>query len=331
VLSTDSWHHGVSGIVASRLAERFGVPSVIICIEGENGRGSCRSFGGFDVFEALDYCRDTLTSFGGHEYAAGLTLKRDMVEAFRTKLTEYYALTEGERLQPCLIIDYCVESRSQLTIEEIETFKLMEPWGMCNPPPSLCLRDVTIESLVPIGNDRHLKMRVSKNGQYLDCIFFMVTLKDLGMRTGTQVDIAFEPGINDFRGVRSVQLLLKDVKAARRFNDTSLNLARRFLTGASLQPMEKAILLPDRTDCAKVWQHITHRSRRFTGKCEELLPDIALHSCSSSLGRVYICLKAFEELGLIKLKEYDNHIDVHIPKFETKVCLTDSAILERLR
>jgi single-stranded-DNA-specific exonuclease len=331
VLSTDSWHHGVSGIVASRLAERFGVPSVIICIEGENGRGSCRSFGGFNVFEALDYCRDTLTSFGGHEYAAGLTLKRDMVEAFRTKLTEYYALTEGERLQPCLIIDYCVESMSQLTIEEIETFKLMEPWGMCNPPPSLCLRDVTIESLVPIGNDRHLKMRVSKNGQYLDCIFFMVTLKDLGMRTGTQVDIAFEPGINDFRGVRSVQLLLKDVKAARRFNDTSLNLARSFLTGASLQPMEKAILLPDRTDCAKVWQHITHRSRRFTGKCEELLPDIALHSCSSSLGRVYICLKAFEELGLIKLKEYDNHIDVHIPKFETKVCLTDSAILERLR
>ncbi len=95
---------------------------------------------------------------------------------------------------------------------------------MCNAPPSLCLRDVTIESLAAIGNDRHLKMRISKDGQYLDCIFFMVTLKDLGMKVGTQVDIAFEPGINDFRGVRSVQLLLKDVRAARRFNDQCLSL-----------------------------------------------------------------------------------------------------------
>jgi hypothetical protein len=95
--------------------------------------------------------------------------------------------------------------------------------------------------------------------------------------------------------------------------------------------MEKAILLPDRTDCASVWNHITHRSRHFTGRCEELLPDIALHSNSSSLGRVYICLKTFDELGLIKLKENDDRIDIHIPKFESKVCLTDSAILERLR
>jgi single-stranded-DNA-specific exonuclease len=331
VLATDNWHHGVSGIVASRLAERFGVPSVIICLEGESGRGSCRSYGCFNVFEALDYCKDTLTSFGGHEYAAGLTLKSDMVEAFKAKLTEYYVATEGERLPPCLPIDYCVEDMSLLTIEEIETFKLMEPWGMCNAPPSLCLRDVTIESLAAIGNDRHLKMRISKDGQYLDCIFFMVTLKDLGMKVGTQVDIAFEPGINDFRGVRSVQLLLKDMRAARRFNDPSLKLARKYLSGASLLPMEKAILLPDRTDCARVWNHITHRSRHFTGRCEELLPDIALHSNSSSLGRVYICLKTFDELGLIKLKENDDRIDIHIPKFESKVCLTDSAILERLR
>jgi single-stranded-DNA-specific exonuclease len=331
VLASENWHHGVSGIVASRLAERFGVPAVIICIDGENGRGSCRSCGGFSVFEALEASRDTLTSFGGHEFAAGLTLKSDMIGKLKCNLTDYYNSTEGQRLQPCLEVDFCVEDMSLLTIEDIESLRKMEPWGMFNPPPTLCLRDVTIDTLMPIGNDRHLKMRISKDGQVLDCVFFMMTLKELGIKTGTHVDIAFEPGINDFRGNRSVQLLLKDVRAARRFNDPALILAKKFMSGGNLLPMEKAILLPDRTDCARLWNHITHRSRHFSGICGELLPDMALHSGTTSLGRVYICLKVFNELGLIKLKETGNLLDIHIPRFESKVNLNDSRILEKLR
>jgi single-stranded-DNA-specific exonuclease len=331
VLASENWHHGVSGIVASRLAERFGVPAVIICIDGENGRGSCRSYGGFSVFDALEASRDTLTSFGGHEFAAGLTLKSDMVGQLKSNLSDYYTSTEGQRLQPCLEVDFCVEDMSLLTIEDIESLRKMEPWGMFNPPPTLCLRDVTIDTLMPIGNDRHLKMRISKDGQSLDCVFFMMTVKELGIKTGTHVDIAFEPGINDFRGNRSVQLLLKDVRAARRFNDPALFLAKKFISGGNLLPMEKAILLPDRTDCAKLWNHITHRSRHFSGICEELLPDMALHSGTISLGRVYICLKVFNELGLIKLKETDSLLDIHIPRFESKVNLNDSRILEKLR
>jgi len=331
VLASDNWHHGVSGIVASRLAERFGVPAVIICLEGENGRGSCRSFGGFKVFDALEYSREALTSFGGHEFAAGLTLKSDMVERFREKIAEYYVSTEGERLQPCLEVDFCVESMSLLTIEEIESLKIMEPWGLFNPPPTLCLRDVSIDALMPIGNDRHLKMRVGKDGQSLDCVFFMMSLKDFGMKTGTKVDIAFEPCINDFRGIRSVQLLLKDVRAARRFDDTTLLLAKKFLSGGALLPMEKAILLPDRSDCARLWNHITRRARHFSGVCEELLPDMALHAGTTSLGRVYICLKVFAEMGLIRLKESGSLLDIYIPRFDDKVNLGESKILERLR
>ncbi len=331
VLASENWHHGVSGIVASRLADRFGVPAVIICLDGENGRGSCRSFGGFNVFEALDTSRETLTSFGGHEFAAGLTLKSDMISSFREKITDYYTSTEGQRLQPCLEVDFGVDSLSQLTLEDVESLRRMEPWGMFNPPPTLCLRDVSIDTIMPIGNDRHLKLKISKDGQSMDGIFFMMTLKDLGMKTGTRADIAFEPGINDFRGVRSVQLLLKDVRAARRFDDPTYLMAKRFMSGEALQPMEKAVLLPDRNDCAKLWNHITHRSRHFKGICEELLPDMALHSGTMSMGRVYICLKVFNEMGLIKLKETDNLLDIHIPRLDIKVNLNDSKILERLR
>jgi single-stranded-DNA-specific exonuclease len=100
VLASDNWHHGVSGIVASRLAERFGVPAVIICLDGDNGRGSCRSYGGFSVFDALEASRDTLTSFGGHEFAAGLTLKSNMVGQLKEDITRYYMATEESAFSP---------------------------------------------------------------------------------------------------------------------------------------------------------------------------------------------------------------------------------------
>lgn len=330
VLASENWHQGVSGIVASRLAERFGVPAIIISLDGDEGRGSCRSFGNFNIFIALGFCKDILESFGGHALAAGLVLKRDMIDELRGRLAEYYQYTEGDRFQMKLPIDFCVKELSCLSLEDIDSLGRLEPWGSGNSPPSLCICDMHVDSVIPIGGDKHLKMRVSRDGKVFDCVFFSVSVKELGVRAGAYVDLAFEPGINEFRGSRSVQLLLKDVRASKRPDDPNLELARRFFAGERLLAEEAASLVPDRGDFTRVWHNIIRRSRRFIVPCDELLPDIAMFSDVPSLGRVYVCLKVFDELGLISMREFEGNLDVHIPRYDKKTDLNKSQILHRL-
>ena len=162
-------------------------------------------------------------------------------------------------------------------------------------------------------------------------IGFGVSVRELGMQPGMQVDLAFEPGINEFRGSRTVQLLLRDVRPAREPNAPSLLLAERFLAGERLQPMEHALLLPDRNEFARVWRHISQRARRFAEEPETLLPDIALRAGVRGLGRVLICLRVFDELGLIRLREQDGCYDISIPRFSGKADLNASKLLQRLR
>lgn len=331
VLASDSWHHGVSGIVASRLAERFGVPAVIICIEGEEGRGSCRSYGGFPIFDALEASQDVLTGFGGHELAAGLTLRSDRVDELRQRLADYYLRHEGERVQQRIQLDFCVEDPDLLTIEEIDALRQMSPWGVGNPPPMLCLRDVRVESVTPIGGNRHLKLSGSKNGRRFECVFFGMTVRELGLRGGLTADLAFEPDVNEFRGNRTVQLLLRDARPSRMPQDPSLQMADRFFRGEALSPMERALLLPDRSDLGRVWMYLCRRARRFDEETETLLPDIALRTGLSAQGRVLVCLRVFAELSLLTLTETDGVMEIVIPRFEGKADLNDSAILKRLR
>ena len=331
VLASESWHHGVSGIVASRLAERFGVPAVIICLEGEEGRGSCRSYGSFGILDALDAARDELTSYGGHELAAGLTIRRDRVDALRRRLADYYRTHEGERAQLRIPIDFCVEDPSLLTLEEIDALKLMSPWGVGNPAPALCMRDVMAEALIPIGGDRHLKLVAVKNGWRFDCVFFGVSVRELGIHPGSLVDLAFDPGINDFRGSRTVQLLLRDVRPSRMRGDPSVDMARRFFAGQRLLPMENAMLLPNRADLGRVWRYLTGRARCFEEEADTLLPDIALRAGVPVPGRVWVCLRVLDELKLIRLREADGIMEITVPRVEGKADLSKSELLQRLR
>jgi len=331
VLASENWHQGVSGIVASRLAERFGVPAVIICLEGDEGRGSCRSYGGFCIYAALEAAKEELSSFGGHELAAGLTLKRDRVDAFRRRIAEFYRAHEGDRSQLNVLVDFAVEDLSLLTLDEIEALKRMAPWGVGNPPPNLCIRDMTVENLVSIGGDKHLKLVGSKNGKRFDCVFFGVSVRELGIKVGSRVDLAFEPGVNDFRGNRSVQLLLRDVRPARVKRDMSLDVAERFFAGERMLPMENAMLLPDRSDMGRIWRYLTRRSRRFSEEMDSLLPDIGLRTGIAALGRIWVALRVFAELELIELREHDGLMDIYIPRPEGKADLNTSSLLSKLR
>lgn len=207
ILASDKWHQGVIGIAASRLAEQYSLPSIMICINGDVGKGSCRSYGGFNIFEALSACSEYLIGYGGHALAAGLNIKIDKLDDFSRALTEYYLRNRPDE-QPEVSCDLLINEPGLLSIENVRSLDLLEPYGNMNPRPVMCMCGVMLESMSTVGGGKHLKMRVGMGGTQFDCIFFSHTAKELGIREGERVDIAFTPQINEFRGHISVQLLL---------------------------------------------------------------------------------------------------------------------------
>ena len=215
VLAHRDWYQGVTGIIAAKMAERYRLPVVIVSIDEDGtGRGSCRSFGSFPLYDALCTCKELLYNYGGHEKAAGITVAEENIGKLRKKLTAYYKKSMKSAPEPGLKLDFEVEKPKLLDIENIKALESLEPFGSGNPSPSLCITEAVIISIQSIGAGKHSKLLVEKNGKSFECIFFSARAEDLGVAKGMIVDIAFEPQINEFRGQSNVQLQLQDIKAS---------------------------------------------------------------------------------------------------------------------
>jgi single-stranded-DNA-specific exonuclease len=210
ILACDHWHQGVAGIVASRITDKYNVPAVMICIMDGYGHGSCRSVEGYNMHEALTSCKDLLENFGGHEMAAGLTVKEENIAALREALIAGYDGSKQKNKERCLNIDFEVIKPELMSIGNIDAMEMLEPYGNGNPQPLLCMKDVMVENVMPLSDGKHTKMWVSKGGDVFESVFFSHSIKDLGTRVGIKADVAFMPQINEFRGRRSVQLYLVD-------------------------------------------------------------------------------------------------------------------------
>jgi len=213
VLSDDTWHQGVIGIVASKISEKYNVPAIIINTEKDDiGKGSCRSIGQFNLFEALKACSEHLVSYGGHALAAGINIKRDKIIEFNEAIRQYYHshLPEPEAKVKCNLVIYNI---NMLTIDSIQSLDLLEPYGNCNSKILMCLYDVTVRSVNSIGADKsHTKLEVDFKGNKIDAVFFSHSPEQLKIHEGDRIDIAFNPQINTFRSSSSVQLVLTDLR-----------------------------------------------------------------------------------------------------------------------
>ena len=217
VLANRDWYQGVTGIVAAKMAERYQLPAIIISIDEDGlGRGSCRSYGKFPIYDALCACEGILDNYGGHEMAAGVTVAEKNIEVLRNHIVEYYhdfnIKSSEDRPGSELILDFEVTKPELLTLENIKALERLEPFGNANPSPRLCMTKATVLSTFSIGTGQHSRIKVEKSGTTLDCIFFSVSVDDLGVKEGSLVDIAFEPQINEFRGRSNVQLQLHDIR-----------------------------------------------------------------------------------------------------------------------
>ena len=176
VLSSDVWHQGVVGIVASRLSEKYSCPSFMIHLQNGMGKGSCRSYGGFNLFAALESCADLLVDFGGHELAAGFNIREEDIPAFRRRMNRCVCdYCDGKAPVSSLAIDVTLQNPERITLEEMQELGRLEPYGAGNNRPVFAIMGARVESMQNVGQNRHLKLRISKNGCSFDAIFFSTT------------------------------------------------------------------------------------------------------------------------------------------------------------
>ncbi|WP_297214262.1 single-stranded-DNA-specific exonuclease RecJ [uncultured Flavonifractor sp.] len=335
VLAGEHWHQGVVGIVASRLADKYSCPAFMICLQDGRGKGSCRSFAGFNLFAALEHCAGLLEGFGGHELAAGFTILEENIPAFADAMNEYVrACTGGEEMISVLEVDGEVEDPALLTQEGVEGLDLLEPYGAGNPKPVFSLSGCLVTALSEVGGGRHLKLKLSAGARSLDAIFFSATAAQTGVAVGERVDVAFTPQINEFRGWHTVQLQVCDLRPALTRAQAERALYEKFRRGEALTPQEAAALLPSREEFVVLWRYLKGHAQ--PAPLEETAHRLA-RSIARSAGRretvmrTLVCLEVFDERGLIRLEHTTDHLHIALRAVEGKVDLEDSWILRRLR
>ena len=321
VLASDEWHQGVVGIAASRLTEQYGYPTVMICLNGDRGKGSCRSCAGFNIYQALAACSDCLEGFGGHALAAGLTVRRDRVEDFRRALRKYYYEHLPEP-QPDVSCDLLLRDSAMLSVENVAGLDELEPYGSANPRPVFCISDVTLMSAYGVGGDRqHLKFSVEFDGRRYDGIFFSRTKEQLGVQAGDRIDLAFTPQINEYMGIVSVQF---SAVAMRRHRPEGL--CERILDLDPDALWAAAPFTPARGDFVSLW-------RRFG-------PDLRVAACLEDVlelcpeemepERFCLCLAVFSQAGLLRSESGGVYSSIYTQR-EEKVNLDATEIMRILR
>ena len=210
VLGGDNWYHGVIGIVASKLTESFFKPTILVCFEGEEGKGSGRSIPSFDLHEALSYSGNYLEKFGGHAMAVGLTLKKENFESFKEKFEEFAEQKNIKQIIPTIKID-CEISKNDLKLETVEELKKLEPFGEKNQRPCFVYKGLKINSIRALSEGKHLKLSLRDNNQLIDVIGFNLGHLADEFLIGDKVDIVGILEINEYNGIKKVQINLKDI------------------------------------------------------------------------------------------------------------------------
>ena len=330
VLAGEGWHQGVVGIVASRLAEKYSCPAFMICLENGHGKGSCRSFGAFSLFGALERCAGLLEGYGGHEMAAGFTVLEENIPELARRLRELVAAhTGGRPMEASLNVDAEVDDCALLSAGQVDALSVLEPFGTGNPRPVFLLRSAAVASCCDVGGGRHLKMRLRRDGTVLDAIFFSANAAACAVAAGDRLDLAFTPQINEFQGNRAVQLQICDLRPAPTRAQLEQELFRRLREGEALSRWEAGLLLPSRQDFTRLWRFL---ERACAGGGVSAGPSLIRQAARQpdgrwAYGRTLVCLHVMGERGLLRLEESE----LRLCRPDRKVDLEQAELMRQLR
>ena len=211
VLGGEDWHHGVIGIVASKITELYYKPSILICFEGEEGKGSGRSISGFDLHAALCSSSNYLEKYGGHEMAVGLSLKKEMFDDFKINFEKLAEEAHTEEFVPVIKIDKEI-SLKDITIENVKGLNLLEPFGESNKTPIFIYKNLRIDSIRALSEGKHLKLTLKDGNTIINAIGFNMGGYSEEYLIGDKIDVVGILEINSFNGIESVQINMKDIR-----------------------------------------------------------------------------------------------------------------------
>ena len=211
VVGGEDWHHGVIGIVSSKITDMYFKPSILLSFEEDGtGKGSGRSIPGFDLHQALTKCQDTLEKFGGHSMAVGVTIKKENLEKFREEFEKVAAEEKTEDIVPILNVDSKIDLNS-VDKDVIESLKALEPFGEANKMPIFAFKNLRIDSIRALSEGKHLKLTLKEDNIIINAIGFNMGKLAEEYRIGDKIDVAGVLEINTFNGVDNLQINIKDV------------------------------------------------------------------------------------------------------------------------
>lgn len=323
VVSGENWHDGVIGIVASRLVEKYGKPTIVITESDDNtAKGSGRSVEGFSLYDALCACEDVLDHYGGHTLAAGLGLNIENIPELRRAINSY---ADGvEAFYPVQNIDFKINP-SCVNAELLDVIESLEPFGAGNPQPIFGLYNMTLTEITPIGSGKHLRLTFRRGETTLSAVLFRMTQLDFPYIAGDVVDVAatFEP--NEYLGQIRLNILVRNIKLHDMDDNILFEEIGRFDDIMSERNTGHISALPDRDFIARVYKFIRSKGKwRYDN--EILCKRLGLKA--EDYAKVCVAVEALSELGTL-VRDGDGNFT--LPQENIKVNLNDAPVLKRIK
>ena len=339
ILDSDHWHHGIIGIVSSRITERYGLPSILISFEGaENdgedavGKGSGRSIKGMNLMDALVYSSEHLVKFGGHELAAGLSVTRRELPLFRRSMNEYAReVLDDEALVPTLEADM-VLSADNISMALAEELQILEPYGVGNPVPVFVMRELTLVECTPVSGGKHTRLTVSAEGKTFQGMFFSCSPSSLNFFSGDLVDLLFTLDINEYNGRRTVQLIVRDARLSASAGERIEAERKRYERIWAGEPYREEDIFPTRDDFVSLYVLVRKQIRSGISEMSQRALLSKLSYAKIGYVKLKLMIRIFQELNLLGIEEIeDDFYRFRLHTFDTKIDLEKSNLLRRLR
>ena len=332
VLADENWHQGVVGIVASRMAEEYCCPTFLICLDGEHGKASSRSYGGFNLFASLKELSPLLESYGGHELAAGFTISKEKIPAFRERIGQLARKFYAQDCPRTVLDADCAVTPELLSLNSVEELSCMEPCGNGCPKPLLVMEKLRIDKIGQVGSGRHMRLQLSRNGHSFQAIYFSANAQSASVCQGDLVDVAFMPQINEYRGMKSVQMNLQDIRPHCDAPCLYQTAGYRALQENTLDREWAEELLPERSTLATVWRYLA-------ASPEGVIQEEPMCLCRKivrwwgqglSLAQLLTCLDIFRDVGLLETENHRKYMTIRLCPGSGKADLNESATMQRL-
>lgn len=327
VIDGEGWKQGVVGIVASRVKEIYGKPAIIVSRIGETAKASGRSVEGFPLCDAVFACSDLLTHYGGHPMAVGLALESKNIELFRKRINEF-AYSFGRMPYDSIKID-CRLNPAYISADLVSDMSYLQPFGAGNPTPLIGLYNMTLKNIIPLSNNKHLKLNFTRNGTNIVAMKFYTSCEEFPYKAGDVLDLAVTLSINEYNGNRSVTVKILEVKASDIDNEhqlESLRVFENFCLGNSISSTQARSILPTRDDFALLYRFM-RQNGGYSFPIETLM-----HRLSNKLdyGKIKVIIEAMSELRLIEIIEGMNSCTINLRSVKNKVDISSAKIIKAL-